>query len=354
MATEYWVRFTVGMVLTVVGVYLSYQLRFVLVTVALAAMLAYALLPLVEFGARLGIAGRAMPRIVATTLVFIAVIVVAIGTSRLAAAPVSDQVRRFAENVEQHRDQLNVALSRARISLETGIPQRLRQALDTALNQSGTLLLSALGHVARTTAEWLSHVVEILLIPILAFYFLVDLPVLKQELLGFLPATTHPQVLRALSCLDRILAAYVRGQLILMCISAVVVWAGLTLMGVHLALLLGIVGGLTRAIPIVGPILGAIPIVSIVFLQSPGAAAAALLFFVVLQIVESKVILPQVIGGHLRLHAVTILVALLIGNALFGLPGIFMAPPAAAFVHDILDLMYQRRAGSGHAIDGSC
>src|SRR5262249_50805758 len=156
--------------------------------------------------------------------------------------------------------------SRARISLETGVPQRLRQALDSALNQSGALLLSALGHVARTTAEWLSHVVEILLIPILAFYFLVDLPVLKQELVGFLPATTHPQVLRALSCLDRILAAYVRGQLILMCISAVVVWAGLTLMGVHLALLLGIVGGLTRAIPIVGPILGGIPIVSIVFL----------------------------------------------------------------------------------------
>ena len=343
MATEYWVRFTVGAVLIVLGVYLSYQLQFVLVTVALAAMLAYALLPLVEYVARLGIAGREMPRIAATTVVFILVIAIIIGTSHLAADPVSDQVRGFAQNLEQYRDQLSAALSRARASLEAGIPQDLRQVLDTAFNQSGAFLVSALGHVVRTTAEWLSHVVEILLIPILAFYFLVDLPVLKQELLGFLPATTHPMVLRASTRLDRILAAYVRGQLILMFISAVVVWAGLTLIGVRLALLLGIVAGLTRAIPIIGPVLGAIPIVGIVFLQSAGAAAAALLFFVVLQIVESKVILPQVIGYHLKLHAVTILIALLIGNALFGLIGMFLAPPAAAFAREILDLIYQQR-----------
>ena len=347
MATEYWVRLTVGAVLIVVGIYLFYQLQFVLVTVALAAMLAYALLPLVEYVARLGIAGREMPRIAATTLVFIVVIAIAIGTSYLAADPVSDQVRGFAQNLEQYRDQLSAASSRARASLEAGIPQDLRQVLDTAFTQSGAFLVSALGHVVRTTAEWLSHVVEVVLIPILAFYFLVDLPVLKQELLGFFPATMRPQVLQATTCLDRILAAYVRGQLILMFISAVVVWAGLTLIGVRLALLLGIVAGLTRAIPIIGPVLGAIPIVGIVFLQSPGAAATALLFFVVLQLVESKVILPQVIGYHLRLHAATILFALLIGNALFGLIGMFMAPPAAAFVRDILDLIYQHRDRAG-------
>jgi predicted PurR-regulated permease PerM len=79
----------------------------------------------------------------------------------------------------------------------------------------------------------------------------------------------------------------------------------------------------------------------VVLLQSVGAAATALLFFVVLQIIESKVILPQVIGYHLKLHAVTILIALLLGNALFGLIGMFLSPPAAAFLWDLLEWTYR-------------
>jgi predicted PurR-regulated permease PerM len=338
---ERWVRLTVGIVLAAAGVYLAYRLRFVLVTVALAAMLTYALLPLVEYAARLRIAGRAVPRVGATGLVFIVMTGGAMGVSQLAASPVSDQGRRFAYNLWQYRDELNVSISHARTSLEANLPPELRHAVDTAIEQSGDVLISVLGRVVRTTAEWLSHAFEVVLIPILAFYFLVDLPVLKQELLGFLPAATRPPVLRAAVQLDRILAAYVRGQLILMFISAVVVSVGLTLMGVRLALVLGMLAGLTRAVPIVGPVLGAIPIVGVVLLQSVGAAAAALLFFVVLQIIESKVILPQVIGYHLKLHAVTILIALLLGNALFGLIGMFLAPPAAAFLRDLLEWTYR-------------
>lgn len=347
MVTERWVRLTVWAVFISAVLYLSYQLRFVLVTVALAAMLAYALLPIVQYVAHWSLAGRAMPRNAATTLVFVAVIGAAVGVSHVAAAPVSDQIHRLAQNLEQYRDELSEALSQARASLEAGIPQDFRKALDSAFDQTGALLVTALGHVARTTTEWFSHLVEVILIPILAFYFLVDLPLLKQELLGFLPVTVHPEVLRAAASLDKILAAYVRGQLILMGVSAVVVWAFLTLLGVPLALLLGIVAGLTRAIPIIGPVLGAIPIVGIVFLQSAGAAAAALLFFVILQLAESKVILPQVMGYHLKLHAVTILIALLIGNAFFGLMGMFMAPPAVAFLRDMVDAVYQQRGGDG-------
>jgi predicted PurR-regulated permease PerM len=342
MATERWVRLTVGAVLIAAAAYSLYRLRFVVTTIALAAMLAYALLPLVEYVARLRVGGRAVPRIVATALVFSIVIVVAVNATHFAATPVGEQAPRFAQTIGQYLEDLNASLSRAKASLEEYLPPDVHRVLDNAINQSGAFLVGAFGHVARTTAEWLSHVIEVVLIPILAFYFLVDLPVLKQELVGFLPAATRPRILQAAARLDRILAAYVRGQLILMFISAVVVWAGLTLMGVRLALLLGIVAGLTRVVPIIGPVLGAIPIVGIVLLQSDQAAAAALLFFVVLQIIESKVILPQIVGYHLQLHAVTILIALLIGNALFGLIGMFLAPPAAAFARDILDLIDQR------------
>jgi predicted PurR-regulated permease PerM len=342
VATDRWIRLTIGVALAAASVYLAYQLRFVLVTVVLAAMFAYALLPLVEWAARVQIARQAIPRVGAVGCVFLLTIGTTLAAGYLAAAPVGDQARRAAENLGEYRDSLSVSLSLARASLNAHLPPALQRALDDAIDQSGGMLVSMFGHIMRTTAEWASHVVEILLIPVLAFYFLVELPVLKEELLGFLPAAARRPVMRAATHLDRILAAYVRGQLVLMCLSAVVVWAGLTVMGVRLALVLGIVAGLTRAIPIVGPVLGAVPIVSVVFLESLEAAVAALLFFVALQIIESKVILPQVIGHHLQLRAATILIALLIGNALLGLVGMFLAPPAAAFLLSFLRLSYQQ------------
>jgi len=112
-------------------------------------------------------------------------------------------------------------------------------------------------------------------------------------------------------------------------------------------LLLGMVAGLTRAIPVVGPVFGAIPIVGLALLQSPGTAVTVLVFFVVLQLVESKFILPQVIGHELNLHAATILLALLVGDALFGLMGMFLAAPAAAFLKEMRALAEQRVVAPG-------
>src|SRR2546429_8272785 len=108
MAMESWVRLTVGAVLTAAGVYLSYQLRFALVTLALAAMLAYALLPLVEYVARLRVAGRVLPRIGATTLVFFIVTVAVMSAWHFAAAPMSDQAHRFGVNMGRRSEERRV------------------------------------------------------------------------------------------------------------------------------------------------------------------------------------------------------------------------------------------------------
>jgi len=85
----------------------------------------------------------------------------------------------------------------------------------------------------------------------------------------------------------------------------------------------------------------------VTMLQSPNTGVAVLIFFIVLQLVESKFILPQVIGHELQLHAATILLALLIGNALFGLMGMFLAPPAAAFAKSLREMADEGGAGPG-------
>lgn len=312
-------------------VFILWRLRFVLVTVALGAMLAYALMPFVERVGRLRPWGRSVPRLVAVLAVFAAVALALGLVARLAMRPLAAETQHFAQNLEQHRDQVGSTLTQLQMGLRRTLPPPLVVPVERALGQAEMIALGAATGVLRGTAKWISKGFEVLLIPLLAFYFLLDLPVLRDELLGFLPPGARRIVLVAGRRADRIVAGYVRAQLILMLISGAVISIGLTVLGVHYPLLLGIFAGLTRAIPIIGPVLGAIPIVAIAALQSPAAALTVLIFFTVVQVAETQIVLPKIIGHELRLHAVTILLALLIGNALFGLMGMFLAPPAAAF-----------------------
>ena len=328
-----------AVVVAAAAAYVLYRLRVVLVTVALGAMLAYALLPLVDRAGRVRLWGRQAPRLVTVLAVFLAVALMVIVLTRLAVRPVGAEVERFAQNLEQYRDQAGTFLTQMQDTLHRSVPAPLVPPLDRALSQSETIVLGAVTGVFRGTARWISNGFEVVLIPILAFYFLLDLPVLRDEWLGFLPGGTRRTVLAAGRRADRIVAGYVRAQIILMLVSGVAVGVGLALLGVRFPLLLGILAGLTRAIPIIGPVLGAIPIIGIAALQSSETAAAVLVFFVVLQLAESKIVLPKLVGHELRLHAATILLALLIGNALFGLMGIFLAPPAAAFAKALREML---------------
>ena len=326
-----WGRATMAVVVAAAVVFILWRLRFVLVTVALGAMLAYALMPFVEYAGRLRPGGRRLPRLAAVLLVFSAASVVAWLAVRLTVGPLSVETERFAGNLVQFRDQIGTALTQMQQGLHSSLPAPLVPPVDRALDQAETIALGAGTGLLRGTARWISKGFEVLLIPVLAFYFLLDLPVLRDELLGFLPAAMRRHVLVAGRRADRIVAGYVRAQIILMLISAIAVSIGLSVIGVRYPLMLGILAGLTRAIPIIGPVLGAIPIVGIAALQSPGLAVAVLIFFVLLQLTESQIVVPNIIGRELKLHAATILLALLIGNALFGVMGMFLAPPAAAF-----------------------
>ena len=319
--------------------FILWRLRFVLVTVALGAMLAYALMPFVDRAARMRMRGRPVPRLVAVLAVFLAGVLVLGGFTWLAMGPIAAETQRFGQNLEQYRDQVGTTLTQMQQGLRRGLPAPLLGPVERALDQSETIALGAVTGVLRGAARWMSKGFEVLLIPILAFYFLLDIPVLRDELLGFLPAGTRAVVLMAGRRADRIVAGYVRAQLILMLVSGTAVSIGLALMGVRYPLLLGIFAGFTRAIPIVGPVLGAIPIVGIAALQSTGTAAAVLAFFVVVQVAETQILLPKIIGHELKLHAATILLALLLGNALFGLMGMFLAPPAAAFAKALREML---------------
>lgn len=198
-----------------------------------------------------------------------------------------------------------------------------------------------LGNILGATLSWATHVVELILVPVLAFYFTVDGRALRSELLFFVPKGRLRSTMAILNESGQIMRSYIVAQFWLAVIAGVTVGVGLTLLGMPYALILGIIAGVTRAIPVIGPLLGGIPVVALSFLYgaqqgNPYLWVWVLVFFTVLHLVESKVIMPHFLGHHLHLHAVIILIALLVGGEFFGLMGMFLAAPLAALARVLI------------------
>ncbi|HLK57063.1 MAG TPA: AI-2E family transporter, partial [Chthonomonadaceae bacterium] len=189
--------------------------------------------------------------------------------------------------------------------------------------------------LAPHVVESLKNVVEIVILPVLAFYFLIDGRKLKHEFVPLVPRKHLHEAVRMLNEFNRIMRAFIVGQFILCLLAGVIVGFGLLLLGVQFPMTLGVLAGITRAIPIIGPIIGGIPIILLAWAtKGPGVALAVLGFFTFMHFAESKFIMPMLIGDRMELHPVIILLvllvggevgALVIGGSLGGLLGMFFA-----------------------------
>ncbi len=180
--------------------------------------------------------------------------------------------------------------------------------------------------------------VELLLIPVLVFYFLCDGPAIRAEAKLLLPVEWRPRAARMAVHLDYVFDGYIRGQALMCVIAWVLVTLMLVSLGVRYPFTLGLIAGLTRAVPIIGPLLGALPLTLVCFLTTGSVSTTGLLLFgfTLMHFLESKVLLPRVIGHEVDLHPVTVIIALLIGMEFFHLMGVFLAVPLAAILKIVL------------------
>ena len=190
-----------------------------------------------------------------------------------------------------------------------------------------------LRRVLDATLTGLAKIMDVILIPILAFYFVLDGHALRNEFLALLPRRRLREAFHLLRESSSIMQSYIIAQFWLCVIAGVVVYIGLSAIGMKYALILGLLAGFTRAIPIIGPVIGGIPIVLLALIVPGGGlllAVKILTFFSLLHLIESKLLMPKFIGHRIHLHAALVIIVLLIGGEFFGLLGMFLAAPLAA------------------------
>ncbi|MEN6581433.1 MAG: AI-2E family transporter [Armatimonadota bacterium] len=327
--------------------YVLYRVRSILISLILAILLTYALLPLVDWLCAKRIKGlhHKTQRLLATIITFIVFIGFVGGCVTVMVTPFTEEVTRFTDNVQEYGNQTKAWLASAGKWYAKTVPADMKVLIGKMDPQA---VPKALGKYTQgaldTTKSWVKFALDLVLIPVIAFYFVLDHRSLTREMYSLVPRKRRREAVRIGHEAGAILKGYVVGQIILCALAGLLTGLFLTIMGVPYVVVLALFAAVTRAIPVIGPVVSGIPIVLVGLLNFPGLGMAAWLtvFVVVMHFAESKFIMPRLIGARLHLHPAVVIIVLLIGAEFFGLIGMFLAAPVAAIVRELLRLYYVR------------
>lgn len=201
-------------------------------------------------------------------------------------------------------------------------------------------ILGMIGQIGSLAAN-------VLLALVVAFYLLQDKVYILAFTQKFTQVICSKKVYRQVEVLgkdiDYVFSGYIRGQIIDALIVAVLTSVALTSIQLDFAIIIGLVAGLFNLIPYFGPIVGFI-LAGIIGLLDPNPMKAlyGMIAILIIQQIDGWIIVPKVVGECVKLHPVLVLLAILIGGNLFGIIGMLIGVPVAAFIRFVL-LRYMTR-----------
>jgi predicted PurR-regulated permease PerM len=322
---------------------LLWQLQSLLAILAIALVLASALAPIVEKGGRLG-----LPRWLAVLLVYLGLIAGLIGLGFTIGPPVVAQIQRLAGKLPTYWEVLkSVAeglIIRSGLTEPTAIAQIDRwldfQAIAAwTFRSSQQLLVRSYG----VTRGFLGDLFSVVLAVLLSAYMLAGSESLIQGLTHLFPQPWDERLAAQVKPVSERMGRYVQGRVLVSAILGIAISLGLKLLGLsEFSLGLGAIAGLTNSIPFFGPVLGAIPalIVAIALPNGGWTFLWVLLFFVIIQNVETYVLDPLLVGTTVRVPPLYQLLAVLSGAQVLGIIGALIAPPWVAGAAVLLENLY--------------
>ena len=178
---------------------------------------------------------------------------------------------------------------------------------------------------------------------VLTAYLLADTPRMNRFLYQFVPPGREPELGHWLQSLRNVVGGYIRGQVITSVVISVFTFVVLVAVGVPNAAAFAVLAGFVDIIPIVGAVIAVVMPTLAAFQESTTAAIIVLALLLLYQQFEDRILTPRVYGQTLNLPPVIVLVAVLIGGQLFGIPGVLLALPAAAVARVVLDYYLEQR-----------
>ena len=320
--------------------WLVFRIRGILAPFLLALVITYVLNPPVEAMVR-----RRVSRVWAIIILY-ALAGLLLGAALVFLVPaLVTELTRLGETVPEYTVRLQKLAREARQDFtRIDLPDSLRQALEQNLADLEGAMVGFIQRVLAATVGAVGGALSLLLAPVLAFYLLKDLDYFKGWLVASIPLRWRTETLSLLREMDRVVAGFIRGQLILAAIIGFLVAVAMAVLRVKFPLVLGIIAGAAEVIPYFGPIIGALPAVALALLENPLLAAKVIVSFFLIQQVESSLIAPKVVGDTVGLHPVAVIFSLLVGGELAGVPGLLLAVPVAGVMRVLGSYFWRKLA----------
>ncbi|MFO1494172.1 MAG: AI-2E family transporter [Lysobacterales bacterium] len=333
---------------------LLYLLGPVLTPFAVAALLAYLGDPLVD-----RLQARGLSRSAAVAIVFAAMTLALLLLPLILVPLLEDQISTLFDKLPLYlgyvRDRMMPFLVE-RLGIDPALfsTDQLLSMLKAHWQQAGGVATSVLKQVSQSGLAIIGWIMNLLLIPVVTFYFLRDWDAMKERLRELLPRHIEGRVVELARQSDEVLSAFLRGQLAVMLALGLIYSIGLWMAGLKLAFLIGMGAGLLSFVPYLGGILGVggAVIAALVEHRDVIHVVYVLAVFGVGQTLEGFVLTPWLVGDRIGLHPVAVIFAILAGGQLFGFLGVLLALPVTAVLMVILRHVHERYVQSELYRDG--
>ena len=319
--------------------WLVLQLGSVLTPFVVAALLGWLGDPLVRRLQRAGLS-----RNTAVILVFV-LMVLLVGLLLLILLPMlQSQLITLVESLPAYRDWF-IGTAIPWLEQQTGLalarwldPDYLLKQIPAHWERAGGVAGTVVAYVSRSGFALMAFMANLVLIPVLTFFFLRDWDVFVERVASLIPRDHLPTVTKLAEESDSMLGGFLRGQFTVMLILGAMYGVGLWLVGLDLGLLIGIVAGLLTFIPYLGPTSGLVMgvVAALVQFGDWKHVASVLVVFGIGQIIESYWLTPKLVGNRIGLHPMAVIFAVLAGGQLFGFVGMLLALPIAAVANVLL------------------
>jgi predicted PurR-regulated permease PerM len=237
------------------------------------------------------------------------------------------------------------AIDLSRIDLDPFV-NALVATIRPLLSESGAMLASVLGFTTSIVGLTLGVIV-------VAYYLLLDFESLNETFLALIPKSYREDFQWLLTETGQVWRAFLRGRFILGLVVGTLTTVVFSILDVRFALGLGLIAGLAEFVPIIGPAFAGFLAVLVAFFQDGNwwgmtplmLATLVLVTAVVIQQLENNILVPRILGRHLKVHPVAVLLAAVAGGMLAGVLGVLLSTPVVATLRLWLGYIYRKAVG---------
>ncbi len=253
----------------------------------------------------------------------------------------------IANQFKQFTNELPVLTEKARIEFinllnqyRNQVPIETQLQIDNYLSDLSTTFADFFANFSKNLISYLTNTIAIILgflvVPFWMFYVLRDGTLRKKNITSTFPEFMHNDINFILSKFEKIFGNYLRGQFLLALVVGTAIGISLTIINLPMSFALGVIGGVTELIPVIGPWIALIPALLIVLSFDPSLTIPVLFIYFTIQMIENLILVPKVHSDTIDVQPAVIVILLIVAGYLFGFFGLLIILPTYAFIKEIL------------------